>query len=97
MMGHMGYGQERLKDILEKEAEGEEPAAAKEKEETKEQRQGPAAPKEQQQDDVAKIKLVYEGKRVKQFRMTRNLNKSNTKMIMTNITPHIEMRKKVIY
>ena len=47
MMKNMGYGQERLKDILEKEAEEEEkPAEAKEEEEAKEQRQGPTAPKE---------------------------------------------------
>ena len=92
----MEYGLERLKDIVEKEAE----------EEAKEQQQEeevPAAAKEQQQDDdeqydkVAKIKLVCEGKRVKEFRVTGNLNKSNTKMIMANITPHIEMRAKVIY
>ena len=60
-MQNMGYGQERLKDIVEKEAE----------EEAKEQQQEPAAAKEQQQDDdeqydtVAKIKLVCEGKRIK--------------------------------
>ena len=108
MMENMGYGRERLKDIVEKEAEKEEKsAAAKEEEEAKEQRQGPTAAKEQQQDGgdddderydtVAKIKLVYEGKHVKEFRVTGNLNKSNTKMIMANITPHIEMRTKVIY
>ena len=32
-----------------------------------------------------------------EFRVTGNLNRSNTKMIMANITPHIEMRVKVIY
>ena len=52
MMENMGYEQERLKDIMEKEAEKEEqqqkPAAVKEEEE---QQQGPAAVKEQQQDD----------------------------------------------
>ena len=38
MMENMGYGQERLKDIVEKEAEKEEPATAKEEEgEAKEQ------------------------------------------------------------
>ena len=66
MMENMGYGQERLKDIVEKEAEEEQqqkPAVAKEEEE-KEQRQGPAAAKEQRDDDVrydmvAKIKLAY--------------------------------------
>ena len=41
MMKNMGYGRERLKDIVEKEAE----------EEDKEQKQVPAADKEQQQDD----------------------------------------------
>ena len=47
MMENTGYGQEKLKDIVEKEAEGEEkPAAAKEDEEAKEQRQEPAAAKE---------------------------------------------------
>ena len=64
MMENMGYRQERLKDIVEKEAqEGEKPAAAKEEEKKP---QEPTAPKKQQQDDdderydtVAKIKLVY--------------------------------------
>ena len=68
MMENMGYGQqERLKDIVEKEAEEEEqPTATKEEEE---QQQEPAAAKEQQQDDddeqydtVTKIKLVREGR-----------------------------------
>ena len=45
MMENMGYGGERLKDIVEKEAE-EEPAATKEDEEAKEQWQGPAAAQE---------------------------------------------------
>ena len=40
---------------------------------------------------------MYEGKRVKKFRVTGYLNNSNTKMFMTNITLHIEMRTKVIY
>ena len=105
MMDNMGYGWERLKDVVEKEAEEEKPAAAKEEEEAKEQQQEPATAKEQQQDDdnderydtVAKIKLAYKGKCVKEFRVTGNLNNSNTKIIMANITPHIEMRVKVIY
>ena len=91
MMKNMGYGRERLKDIVEKEAE----------EEAKEQQQEPAAAaaaaaKEQQQDDdeqydtFAKTKLMHEGKRMKFFKVTGNLNKSNTKMIM-------EMRTKIIY
>ena len=54
------------------------PSAAKEEEES-------AAAKEQQQDDgderydtVAKIKLVHEGKRVKIFRVSGNLNRPKT-------------------
>ena len=39
---------------------------------------------------------MYEGKRLKEFRVTGNLNGPNTKMIMANITPHIKMRTKVI-
>ena len=46
MMKNMGYGQERLKDILEKEAEEEEKPAEAKEEEAKEQQQGPTAPKE---------------------------------------------------
>ena len=77
----------KWKKIGEKEAEGKEPAATKEEEEAKEQQQEPAAAKEKQQDDderydtVAKIKLVHERKRVKEFRVTGNLNNPNTKMI----------------
>ena len=40
---------------------------------------------------------MYEGRRVKEFRVTGNLNNSNTKMIMASITSHIEMRTKVNY
>ena len=40
---------------------------------------------------------MYEGKRVKRFRVTGNLNNPNTKMIMANITSHVEMKVKVIY
>ena len=100
MVENMGYGQETLKNIVETEAEEEEqPAATKEEKEG----QGPAAAEEQQQDDdkrydtVTKIKLAFERRRVKEFRVTGNLNRSNTKMIMANITPPIEMRVKVIY
>ena len=34
---------------------------------------------------------------MKEFRVTGNLNTSNTKTIMANITPHTEMRTKIIY
>ena len=40
---------------------------------------------------------MREGRRVKEFRVTGNLNNANKKMIMTNIIPHMEMRVKVIY
>ena len=104
-MANMGYGRQGLKDIVEKEAEEQQqkPSTTKEEEEAKEEQQEPAAAKEEEQDDderydtVAKIKLVYEGKRVKEFRVTGNLNNANTRMIMDNITPHTEMRTKVIY
>ena len=102
-MENMGYGQKRLKDIEEKEAEEEEqPAVVKEEEkEATDQQQGPSAAKEQQDDErydtVAKIKLVREEKRVKEFRVIGNLNNPNTKMIMANITPYTEVRVKVVY
>ena len=72
-----------MKDIIEKEAQEEEkPAAAREE---GEQQQESAADKEQQQDDdddeqydaITKIKLVRKGKRVKEFRLTGNLNRCN--------------------
>ena len=75
---------ERLKDIVEKEAE----------EEAKEQQQDDD---DEQYETVPKIKLVYEGIRVKEFMVAGNLSNVNTKMIMINITPHIEMRTKAIY
>ena len=40
---------------------------------------------------------MHEGKRVKIFKVTENLNNPNTRMIMDNIISHIEMRVKVIY
>ena len=57
MMENMGYGQqERLKDIVEKEAEEEEqPVAATQEEE---QQQGPAAQDDERYDTLAKIKLM---------------------------------------
>ena len=96
-MENMGYWQqERLKDIAEKEAEKEEESAPVKEEKEKEEEEA----KEQKDDDddddewydtVTQLKLVYEGNRVKEFRMTGNLNRANTRMIMDNITPHIEM------
>ena len=97
MMENMGYEQqERLKDIAEKEAEKEEePAAAKEEGEAKEQQD--YDDDDERYDTVGKVKLVREGKRLKEFRVNGKLNNDNTRMIMVNITPHIEMRVKVIY
>ena len=71
MMENMGYGQqERLKDIVEKEAEEEkQPTAAKEEEgEAKEQQQDDDDNDDDDDDDderydtAAKIKLVHQGK-----------------------------------
>ena len=89
-MENIEYGRQRLKDIVEKEVEEEA------KGQQREEKVSTAAAKEQKQDDdeqydtVAKIKLLQGGKRVKKFRVTGNLNKSNTKMIMVNSTPHNE-------
>ena len=77
-----------------KKAGGEEPTAANEGEEAMEQQQNDS---DERYGTVGKIKLVHEGKRVKIFRVTRNSNRLNTKMIMANVTPCIEMRGKVIY
>ena len=83
IMDNIKYGGEKLKDIIEKEVEEQ--------------------AKEQQQDDdgkydmVPKIKLVYEGIRMKTFRMTGDLNGFIARMIVTNLTKHTEMRTKVIY
>ena len=43
MVGNMGYGQERLKDIVEKEAEEQQQEPEATKEEAKEQQQEPTA------------------------------------------------------
>ena len=98
MMENMGDGLERSKDIVEKEAEEEAKGQQQEEQEVLS-----AAAKEQKHDDdeqydtVAKIKLVYEEKPVKEFRVNGNLNRPNTKIIMNDITTHIGMRTKVIY
>ena len=107
MMENMRYGQDRLKGIVKKEAEEQqqEPAATKEEEEAKEQHKDRQQPRNNNRiimsnmivTNKQKKKLVYEGKRAKKFRVTGNLNKPNTKMIMANITPHIEIRVKVLY
>ena len=89
MMDNIGYGRKRLKDIVEKEAEEEE---AQEQDDDDDDDDD-----DEQYDTTPKIKLVYEGKRIKKFRVTRNLNGVNTRMIMANITPHIETRTKLIF
>lgn len=40
---------------------------------------------------------MYEGIRVNEFRTTNSLNGVNTKIIMANLTQHIEIRTKLIY
>ena len=82
---------ERVKDIVGKEAREEE-------EETTEQtREQELQQDDEEYDTIRRINLVREGKRVKEFRVTGNLINANIRMIMDNITPHIEMKVKVIY
>ena len=49
------------------------------------------------QDLVSHVDLVEDGGRVKRFQITRNLNRVTTGLIMEKLTPHIEMRVKVIF
>ena len=83
-MDKIENGRERLKDIVENEAE----------EETKEQQEDDG---DEQYSMVPNIKLVYKRTRVIEFRVIGNLNNGKTKMIMINITSDIEMRTKVVY
>ena len=69
MVDNIGYGWERMKDIIEQPAEEEEA-----KEHQKDD--------DEQYDTVPAIKLVYEGTRVKEFRVTGNLNNANSKIIV---------------
>ena len=86
MMENMGYGQETLKNTVKKEAEEEEqqqkPAVAKEEEEAKE-----------------KNKYGYKNKIGVPRKMRGRIQGDwkFKKLIMAHITPHIEMRVKVIY
>ena len=84
MIDNIGYGRERLKNIVEKEAREEGKGEMQQQD-------------EEEYDTVPEINLVHEGRRMKEFRVNGNLNNANTRMIMDNITPHIEMRVKVIY
>ena len=84
MMDNIGYGRERLKNIVEKEAREEGKGEVQQQD-------------EEEYDTVPEINLVHKGRRMKEFRVNGNLNNANTRMIMDNITPHIEMRVKVIY
>ena len=86
-MYYIGYGQETLKDIVEN--------TAKEEEEEKEPQQ--QTQEEEKKEQKAVIPLTKEGTRVKNFRITRSMNRDNTKIIMDIITQHIEMRTKVVY
>ena len=86
MMNNIGYGQETLKDIVEN-------TAAKEEEDEEE----PQQQTQEEEEQEAVIELTKEGTRVKKFRITRSMNRDNTKIIMDKITPHIEMGTKVVY
>merc|ERR1711911_67274 len=46
---------------------------------------------------VARMELHSNGAYVKEFRVTWNVNHISTRLIMDKITPHIEMRVKVVY
>ena len=80
-MYHIGYGQETLKDIVENVA----------KEEEKEPQQ------QTEEEEEAVLELTKDGTRVKEFRITRDMKRNNTKIIMNKITQHVEMRTKVVY
>ena len=85
MMKNMGYGRERLQDIVKKETEEEQQQEGKVSAAAKEQREDD----DEQYDTAAKIKFVYEGKHLKEIRVNGNLNAPDTKMIMASITPHM--------
>ena len=46
---------------------------------------------------VARMELHEDGRHVKVFRITGNQNHVSTRLIMDKLTPHIEMRVKVVY
>ena len=59
------------------------------------------ATKQQQYDNkqcdiVSKINLVYKEMHIKELRATRYLNGINTRIVVVNRTPHIDMGTKVI-
>ena len=59
------------------------------------------ATKQQQYDNeqcdiVSKINLVYKEMHIKEFRATRYLNGINTRIVVVNRAPHIDMGTKVI-
>ena len=90
MMENMGYGQQdRLKDIVEKEAaEEEQPAATKEEEE--EQQQESAAVKEQQQDDdgYTRVEMAFNSSLI-EFSEDSDIN-DLIKRMLTHIKTQVE-------
>ena len=86
-----------MKDIVEKEAKEEEEETTEQTRKEEEEEEKQQKDDDEQYDTVPRIKLVYEGTCVKEFRVTGNLNGAKTKTIMDKITPYIEMRAKVIY
>ena len=91
-MNNIGYGQETLKDIVENAAKAEE-----EEEEEPQQQTEEEEPQQQTEEEGAVVELTKEGTRVKVFRITRGMNRDNSKIIMDKMTQHIEMRTKVVY
>ena len=66
-------------------------------ENTAKEEEEPQQQTKEEQEQEAVIELTKEGKRVKKFRITRSMNRDNTKIIMDKITQHTEMRTKVVY
>ena len=52
---------------------------------------------EEVQNFVAHVNLIEDSQRVKRIEIKGNLNNVSSKLIMEKLTPHIEMRVKVIY
>ena len=67
-------------------------------EETEDEKDAEAEETEEEEfDEETKIELVDDGKRVKKFKITGNLNFDLTKKIMAEIKPKVEMRTRLLH
>ena len=67
-------------------------------EETEDEKDAKAEETEEEEfDEETKIELVDDGKRVKKFKITGNLNFDLTKKIMAEIKPKVEMRTRLLH